>query len=213
VSSHSSTHCDESRPIRPLRINPTDQGRRVPFLATTRLAGGTRPKMRPDTRRRNQMLAHRCAFLFLLAGVALVVACGGGNTASGASTTSTTSAEVIAVAGKIWAGPGGNPCNSATISGCPVTPRLAARITQIEAPSAIGSGPPNSWCRCQNVADVAMTADITPSGGTAHVDFKNGVKVDFIMVEQAGSLLVDDTQCTGRGASTSIYVDPPALCG
>jgi len=158
------------------------------------------------------MPAHWYAF-FLVAVVALLVACGSGNPASGAvSTASPTSAEVLAVAGKIWAGPGGNPCNSATVAGCPVTPRLAARIIQIETPASTGTGPPNSWCRCQNVADVAMTADVTPSGGIAHIDFKNGVKVDFIMVEQRGSLLVDDTQCSGRGASTSIYVSPLSLC-
>ena len=58
-----------------------------------------------------------------------------------------------------------------------------------------------------------MTADVTPIGGSAHVDFGNGVRVDFIMVEHGGSLLVDDTQCTGRGALTSIYTDPLALCG
>jgi hypothetical protein len=57
-----------------------------------------------------------------------------------------------------------------------------------------------------------ITADVTPTGGTAHVDFGGGLKVDFIMVEQSGSLLVDDTQCSGRGAATSIYVDPLPPC-
>ena len=158
------------------------------------------------------MLSTRYGPLFLAGVVALLAGCGGSSSTGAVAPASPTSAQVMAVAHEIWSGPGGNPCHSETIATCPVTPKLAARIKVMETPPANG-GRPNSWCRCQNAGDVVITSDVTPTGGTAHVDFSNGVKVDFDMVEQSGSLLVDDTQCTGRGASTSIYVDPLVLCG
>jgi hypothetical protein len=68
------------------------------------------------------------------------------------------------------------------------------------------------WCRCQEYSNVTITPEVTPSGGTAHVTSGSGLKMDFIMVEQGGELLVDDTQCTGRGPSTSIYAPQLVLC-
>jgi hypothetical protein len=151
---------------------------------------------------------------YLLVLAAMLAGCGGsGSTAGTAGASAPTSAEVIAVANKIWYGPGGNPCYHLDIAECPVTARLATRIEQIETPTTTGPGPSNSWCRCQNVKDVVITAEVTPNGGIAHVTFDNAIKVDFVMVEQTGNLLVDDTLCTGKASSTSIYANPLVNCG
>jgi hypothetical protein len=126
-----------------------------------------------------------------------------------------TRAAILAVARGIVPGPSpdAHPCSNTNIATCPVTPRLANRIVQLSQPSANGPGPINLWCRCQNPGEVAMTADVTPSGGTAHVVFGNAIRVDFIMVEQSGNLLLDDTRCTNRDASTSIYSTQLSGCG
>jgi hypothetical protein len=153
---------------------------------------------------------------FLVVVAAVLVGCSSSASPAGTvATSSTTSAEVLAVAHKVWSqGAGNNPCSQANIDQCPVTARLATRIQQLETPSAAGPGPGDLWCRCQNVGNVVMTADVTPTVGIAHVDFGTGGNlVDFIMIEQGGRLLVDDTQCTGRGSSTTIYLDPVPLCG
>lgn len=121
------------------------------------------------------------------------------------ATEAVTAAELVAVGQHIWFGPGGNPCYRFTIASCPVTERLIARIQEIERPPSTGPGPVNSWCRCQNAANVTMAAEVSGAGGTTHVTFNNDIKVDFIIVEQQGRLLVDDTRCTGHGSSTSIY--------
>ncbi|HKC18325.1 MAG TPA: hypothetical protein VKE27_01710 [Candidatus Dormibacteraeota bacterium] len=57
-----------------------------------------------------------------------------------------------------------------------------------------------------------MTAETSAAGGVTHVTFGGAIKVDYIMVAQNGSLLVDDTQCSVRGMSTSLYVTPLPDC-
>jgi hypothetical protein len=49
-------------------------------------------------------------------------------------------------------------------------------------------------------------AEVTGTGGVAHVSFYQTVKVDFVVVKQGRSLLLDDAVCSGKGSSTSIYV-------
>jgi hypothetical protein len=86
------------------------------------------------------------------------------------------------------------------LSACPVTDRLKTRLTQAYL----------TLCRCQNpVPSLDVTAAPTQTGGVAHVILGNQVqpvKMDLVIVQIAGKLLVDDEICTGGGASTSIYV-------
>ena len=60
---------------------------------------------------------------------------------------------------------------------------------------------------------MAVTGEVTQAGGVAHMTFDNASKVDYIMVQQAGLLLVDDTRCAGGAVATSIYADKLAFCG
>lgn len=41
----------------------------------------------------------------------------------------------------------------------------------------------------------------------------HAIKIDLIMVEQDGQLLVDDMRCTGGGPSTSVCATQLAPCG
>ena len=86
-------------------------------------------------------------------------------------------------------------------------------MEQLAQPPKVGPGPIALFCRCQNVPALSAQFDpqVTPTGGVAHVTL-SALKLDLIMVQEKGKLLVDDTQCTGRGASTSIYADL-VLCG
>jgi len=121
-----------------------------------------------------------------------------------------TAAQVMAVAGHFWWG--GTP-DSCPYLDCPITPRLATRMAElIKIQSGYKTGGGDLWCRCQNGSPPTVTAEATPGGGTATVNFGWG-KVDFLMVVQAGKLLVDDTQCTGLGPSSSIYVPQLVTCG
>jgi hypothetical protein len=117
-----------------------------------------------------------------------------------------TPVQVLAVAGHFWWG--GSP-NSCPYLDCPITPRLATRMAElIKIQSGYKTGGGDLWCRCQNSAPTpTITAEVTAGGGTATVDFGLGgsYKVDFLMVVQDGKLLLDDTQCTEVGPSTSIY--------
>ena len=120
--------------------------------------------------------------------------------------------QLIAVARQIWFGPGGNSCSRFTIASCPVTARLANRIQEIEQPPSSGPGPVNSWCRCQDSPDPSFTAEAATDGGVVHVHFGE-ISVDFLMLGPADDLRVDDTQCTGKGAATSIYAPRLMGCG
>jgi hypothetical protein len=119
-------------------------------------------------------------------------------------------AEVVAVAEQFW--PTGSVSGCRQLD-CPITTRLAARMTEvINEQIAHSKTGVLGWCRCQEYSSVTITAEVTPGGGTAHVTSDTGIKMDFIMVEQGGELLVDDTQCTGRGPSTSIYAPQLVVC-
>jgi hypothetical protein len=122
-----------------------------------------------------------------------------------------TAVQVLAVAGHFWWG--GSP-DSCLYVDCPITPRLATRMAElIKIQSGYKAGGGDLWCRCQDSSPPTVTAEVTPGGGTATVNFGWG-KMDFLMVVQAGKLLVDDTQCTGVGPSSSIYAAPQLVpCG
>jgi hypothetical protein len=118
--------------------------------------------------------------------------------------------QVLAVAGHFWWG--GSP-DSCPYLDCPITPRLATRLAElikIQSGYKVGGG--DLWCRCQDSSPPTVTAQVTPVGGTATVNFGWG-RMDFLMVVQAGNLLVDDTQCTGVGPSSSIYASQLVSCG
>ncbi|TMD09672.1 MAG: hypothetical protein E6J01_01205 [Chloroflexi bacterium] len=85
-------------------------------------------------------------------------------------------------------------------SRCPYTARLKARLAQ----------PGITLCPCPN-PEFSMDVTATPSqtGGVAHVVLGSGpqaIKVDLVIIQTGGKLLVDDELCTGGGPSTSIYV-------
>lgn len=93
-------------------------------------------------------------------------------------------------------------------SNCPVTARFLARLRQ--NPNASDRARP--FCRCQNILPIReVTAESTPSGGVAHVNLANAA-IDLIMKLDGGRLLVDDTQCRGKGSETSYYTDPVPPC-
>ena len=130
---------------------------------------------------------------------------------------SATVSDVEAVANRIYGGEYHMGCTT-NDSSCPLTPRLAHRLFAIRTPSAVGPGPVDYFCRCQNPASKAMTVtgEVTATGGVAHVALYpdvHAIKIDLIMVVQDGQLLVDDMQCTGGGPSTSVYSAQLALCG
>jgi hypothetical protein len=119
-------------------------------------------------------------------------------------------AHVIAVAKQFWTGQSLNPCQ---LSDCPITARLAVRQAEVmREQSSYPTGGVTGWCRCQQYFSVTITAEVTPTGGTAHVTADNGLRMDFIEVEQFGKLLLDDTQCTGGGPSTSVYAPQLVVC-
>ena len=126
-------------------------------------------------------------------------------------------ADIEAVARQVFAGEYPMGCRT-NDPACPITQRLAARVFAVPSPNAVGPGPVNSFCRCQNPASRSMTVtgEVTGNGGVAHVALYpdvHAIKVDLIMVSQNGTLLVDDMQCTGRGPSTSVYAAQLAPCG
>ena len=124
---------------------------------------------------------------------------------------SVSAAQILAVANHFWWGGSASPCQYLQ---CPITPRLATRLAElIKIESGYKTGGGDLWCRCQNGGPPTITAEVTSEGGTATVTFLPGYQIDFLMVTQDGELLVDDTQCTGRGASTSIYTPAWGTCG
>jgi hypothetical protein len=119
-------------------------------------------------------------------------------------------ADIERIAHQIFPGPHPVGCNWHDRATCPVTDRLAGRLDELTAPRANGHGPSPPLCRCQNGADsVSLRPEGTASGGVAHVTLDYGGIVsdnlDLIIVVSSGRLLVDDTQCTGGGSSTSVY--------
>ena len=125
--------------------------------------------------------------------------------------------DVEAVAKRIYGGTYHMGCTTQDTS-CPLTPRLATRLFAVPSPNAVGPGPVDYLCRCQNPASQAMslTGEVTATGGVAHVALYpdvHAIKIDLIMVVQDGQLLVDDMVCTGGGPSTSVYAAQLAPCG
>jgi hypothetical protein len=83
------------------------------------------------------------------------------------------------------------------LSGCPYTPRLKARLTQLR----------DTLSRAQNPSTTRdVTAEVTgPAAGLAHVRLFDGQEqLDLSVVMQDGQVLVDDEICAGR-TNTSIY--------
>jgi hypothetical protein len=122
----------------------------------------------------------------------------------------TTPAEIERIAHQIFPGPHPVGCNWHDRANCPVTDKLAARLDELTAPRAEGPGPSPPLCRCQNGPNsISVRPEVTGSGGIAHVtlDYGGGLSsnIDLIIVVTSGRLLVDDTQCTGGGSSTSVY--------
>jgi hypothetical protein len=115
--------------------------------------------------------------------------------------------------------PGDHPAGCGPVATCPVTDRLRARLQELSRPPANGPGPLVEFCRCQNGASsMAVTSEVSGAGGVAHVTLVYGPgsssKIDLIIVQGSDSqLLVDDTQCTGKGPSTSIYAAEIVGCG
>ncbi len=97
-------------------------------------------------------------------------------------------------------------------AGCPVTPRLAARL-QSDPASASGGGA-DPICRCQN--SVPATLEGGGPSGTAIVratfQLNPPLVITFIAVQQAqrSGWLVDDQTC--GDPSTSIYLTPVRPC-
>jgi hypothetical protein len=121
-----------------------------------------------------------------------------------------TPAEIERIAHQIFPGPHPVGCNWHDRGNCPVTDRLAVRLDELTAPRAEGPGPSPPLCRCQNGPNsISVGTEVTASGGIAHVTLDYGVglssNIDLIIVVSSGRLLVDDTQCTGGGSSTSVY--------
>ena len=68
------------------------------------------------------------------------------------------------------------------------------------------------FCRCQNILPKRDITSVPNSdGGVAHVDLGNA-QIDLIMKIENGRLLVDDTECPGKGAATSLYTEPVPPC-
>jgi hypothetical protein len=135
-----------------------------------------------------------------------------GDAAAGSLTllSTATPAEIERIAHQIFPGPHPVGCNWHDRANCPVTDRLAARLDELTAPRAEGPGPSPPLCRCQNGPNsISVRTEVTASGGIAHVTLDYGAvlssNIDLIIVVSSGRLLVDDTQCTGGGSSTSVY--------
>jgi len=129
---------------------------------------------------------------------------------------SVTVAELDVMAHRIF--PGSHPAGCGELAACPITDRLRARVEQLSHTPPGQPGPVAQFCRCQNGADsMSVTSEVTGAGGIAHVELHYGStfisKIDLIIVRAPDSrLLLDDTRCTGRGASTSIYAATLAGC-
>jgi hypothetical protein len=128
-----------------------------------------------------------------------------------------TTADLDAMARRIF--PGDHPAGCGDFVTCPVTDRLRARVAEFSRTTPGQPGPIVQFCRCQNGAEsMSVTSEASGTGGVAHVVLHYGssfdVKLDLVFVRQPDSrLLLDDTQCTGRGAGTSLYALMLTGCG
>jgi hypothetical protein len=126
-----------------------------------------------------------------------------------------TVADLDAMARRIF--PGAHPAGCGDIAACPITDRLRTRVAQLSRTGPNEPGPVVQFCRCQNGASgMDVASEVTGSGGVAHVALHYGSNIsllDLIFVQQPDArLLLDDTQCTGSGSSTSIYAPMLAAC-
>ncbi len=123
-------------------------------------------------------------------------------------------ADLDAMALRIF--PGDHPAGCGGISKCPITDRLRTRVLELARTPPGQPGALVQFCRCQNGADsMTVSSEVSGSGGVAHVVLHYGstsiMQLDLIFVQQADSrLLLDDTQVTGRGPSTSLYAPTPS---
>jgi hypothetical protein len=132
------------------------------------------------------------------------------------SPTALTEADIVRVAAQIYPFEGGRyvTCDNgyggpARYSHCPVTVRLNDRLLTvfsgfISAPEPLGGGQDPEW------ATESITADLSGSGGVAHVVLtKPGSqpsRYDLVIHKSGGNLLVDDIYCTKADpATSSIY--------
>jgi hypothetical protein len=90
-----------------------------------------------------------------------------------------------------------HPCDVSD-DACPLSDRLREHLTETN----------KNLCRCQNASGTRyLEAEVTPGGGIVHAALYGGyVEVDFVVVDEGGRLVVDDTVCRGEGEETSIYV-------
>jgi hypothetical protein len=127
-----------------------------------------------------------------------------------------TSADIDAMARRVF--PGEHPAGCGDMATCPITDRLRVRLAELSRTPRDGPGPVAQFCRCQNGASgMSVTSEVTGSGGVAHVVLLYGPsfasKLDLIFLRQPDSrLLLDDTQCTGRGPATSLFAPTLAAC-
>ena len=129
------------------------------------------------------------------------------------ATPAATADDIRHVGQLIFPGPHPAGCDWHNRGVCPVTERLAARLTEITQPSPGGPGPVPPFCRCQNVPAPAavVVGEVTPTGGIAHITL-GAPRFDVVVVNQDGRLLVDDVQCAGRGPATGLYAAHLVAC-
>jgi hypothetical protein len=98
---------------------------------------------------------------------------------------------------------------------CPVTPRLRSRLMAViagvtSAPDPLGGGQQAYW-------DLrTITAEVTPSGGVAHVvltltPVHGRERKDLVIMRRGGHLMVDDIRCTGQDPTASSVYGPDWL--
>ena len=128
-------------------------------------------------------------------------------------------ADVEAVARQVYHGQYPMGC-SMNDRACPITRRLAARVFAVATPhpGVEQPGPADPFCRCQNPGSRSMSVagEVTAAGGVAHVTLypdAHPIRIDLVMLEQDGRLLVDDMRCTGGGPATSVYAATLVPCG
>ncbi|HXM57323.1 MAG TPA: hypothetical protein VOB72_18140 [Candidatus Dormibacteraeota bacterium] len=120
-----------------------------------------------------------------------------------------TVADLDAMARRVFPEP--HPAGCGPIATCPIAQRLRARVEELSRPRPNQPGPVVQFCRCQNGASsLRVASGVTESGGIAHVvlvyEGGHDIALDLIFVRTPDAgLLLDDTQCTGRGPSTSLY--------
>lgn len=144
-------------------------------------------------------------FAGVIGTVIFLAACVGTSTSPSAAPRPVTEADLVAVAKQVFPSSryyGFYVVCTANSQGspCPITSRLKARLTQAKI----------TLCQCEYPAPfLEVTATLIASGGIAHVVLgyqPNPIKMDLVIVQESGKLLVDDELCTDGGPSTSIYV-------